>query len=474
MIIREGVNKGMEDATRLMEGLAKAKDRILFEKAYERRGSKTTVRYTMGEMLEGIKDEKVRLMTALMMHNQQEYYDALDETTRLQYVGSFDRWAFPIVRAVFPNLIAHELVSTQPMQGPTSLVFFLKFLYGVTKGTAVAGRDIIENPSTSFTSKEIDSEQLDVGTGAVAQYTGNLAWVPALAGRLQIVTSDGLLVTDDGAGALIGDVNAGGNNTINYSTGAYDVTFSANITAAATIDASYDYDNEGTYLQPETDMVLTSRPVTAQADRIVSKWSLDVQTDYKIVHGLDAEVELVAAQVSEMKYEIDHKIINDLFRISTNVQPAWSRTVGAGVSYTEHKLSFLDSLVQAQNRIYSTTQRAEAEWIVAGVGVCNVIETLPGFKRTGGAIKGRGVHKIGVLNNQWTVYKDSYINTDTYLMGHKGDNMWDTGYIYAPYQMFTQTPTITLTDFLVRKGTWSRYGRMPVDGGFYCTGTITA
>lgn len=468
MIIREGTKQGMHQRSNLMESLMQDKDRVLFQKIYESRGRRTKVRYRMGEMLEGIQDDKIAAQTALLLENQREYYEALDETTRLAYVGSFDRWSFPIVRAIFPNLVAHELVSVQPMDGPTSLVFFLKFIYGVTKGTALAGQDILENPNTDFMSRTIDEEVLGTGDGGTKAYSGSLAWTPVIAGRLTI-TDGTQVIVDTGVGTFSGD----GTGTINYSTGAYAISFTANCVAGASIAATYDYDNEGSSLQAEMDMVLTSSPVTAQADRVVSKWSLDVATDYKIVHGLDAEQELVAAQVSEMKYELDHKVIADLFRIASNVQPVWSGTPASGISRTEHKLSFVDNLVQANNLVYKSSQRAETEWLIGGVDVCSLIESLPGFVGSNEKIQGRGVRKIGTLNNRWTIFKDSYLNDKVYMMGHKGENMWDTGYIYAPYQMFTQTPSVTLTDFLVRKGTWSRYGKKPLDGRFYVTGTIS-
>ena len=53
-------------------------------------------------------------------------------------------------------------------------------------------------------------------------------------------TASGTLnVTDDGDGNLIGDVNAAGTNTIDYQTGAIDVTFSASIATDAEVNISY-------------------------------------------------------------------------------------------------------------------------------------------------------------------------------------------------------------------------------------------
>lgn len=74
---------------------------------------------------------------------------------------------------------------------------------------------------------------VEIGTG-VATYTGNLPGAPVTASTLTL-TDGTLTVTDDGAGNLIGNVGVG-TNTIDYSTGAYDVTFSG---ATSDVTASY-------------------------------------------------------------------------------------------------------------------------------------------------------------------------------------------------------------------------------------------
>ncbi len=88
-----------------------------------------------------------------------------------------------------------------------------------------------------------DTQTSPVATFAVGSYPATFA-EPNIA-RVQNIlitanTAAGTLnVTDDGDGALIGDVNAAGTNTINYQTGAIDVTFSAVIPADTDVTISY-------------------------------------------------------------------------------------------------------------------------------------------------------------------------------------------------------------------------------------------
>ena len=71
------------------------------------------------------------------------------------------------------------------------------------------------------------AEVLGAGDGVLTQFTGTLAAGDCHETTLAITAQTGLSVTDDGNGNLIGNVNPSGNNTINYDTGAFDVTFSS-------------------------------------------------------------------------------------------------------------------------------------------------------------------------------------------------------------------------------------------------------
>ena len=90
-------------------------------------------------LVESIKDEPARYFTAMLLENQQQFMNTLEEDVRIANIGSFEKYVFPIVRAVFPNLIAKDIVSVQPMTGPVSLVFYLDAVYGSNKGTIQAG-----------------------------------------------------------------------------------------------------------------------------------------------------------------------------------------------------------------------------------------------------------------------------------------------------------------------------------------------
>ncbi len=63
-------------------------------------------------------------VTAVLMENQQSHLRQLQEDATLSTnVGSFTKYIFPVLRRVFPNLIANQIVSVQPMNAPVGAVF---------------------------------------------------------------------------------------------------------------------------------------------------------------------------------------------------------------------------------------------------------------------------------------------------------------------------------------------------------------
>jgi len=82
-------------------------------------------------LLEGIdSDQKKDGMARLLENQAKELLREAASSMAGGDVEGFASVAFPIVRRVFGNLIANDLVSVQPMSLPSGLIFFLDFTYG--------------------------------------------------------------------------------------------------------------------------------------------------------------------------------------------------------------------------------------------------------------------------------------------------------------------------------------------------------
>tara|TARA_Y100000310_G_scaffold139777_1_gene139125 strand:- start:6008 stop:7765 length:1758 start_codon:yes stop_codon:yes gene_type:complete len=93
-------------------------------------GAALVTKWESTGLLEGIGDDTARNGMARLLENQAK--ELLRESSSMSGgdVEGFAAVAFPLVRRVFGNLIANDLVSVQPMSLPSGLIFFLDFTYG--------------------------------------------------------------------------------------------------------------------------------------------------------------------------------------------------------------------------------------------------------------------------------------------------------------------------------------------------------
>jgi hypothetical protein len=115
-------------------------------------------------LLEGLDDVKRNNMARLL---ENQAAQLLKETTTMQAgdVEGFASVAFPIVRRVFGNLLAQDLVSVQPMSLPSGLIFFMDFVYSPDSGmlAGATGARLANKKDTSLYGGGVVARQLTGG-----------------------------------------------------------------------------------------------------------------------------------------------------------------------------------------------------------------------------------------------------------------------------------------------------------------------
>lgn len=61
-----------------------------------------------------------------------------------QIAAGPSRISIPLVRRIYPQLIANDLIRVQPLQGPASLVFYLRYRYSSNRGSSNRGSRVSE------------------------------------------------------------------------------------------------------------------------------------------------------------------------------------------------------------------------------------------------------------------------------------------------------------------------------------------
>lgn len=471
-------------------------------------------------LLEGIENPFTRGVMAILIENQFRHMDAksggaLTEAgeTRTDQLTYWTKFIYPVLRKVFPNLIANEIVSVQPMTAPVGAVFFFKYLYGSTKGQVAAGNELISDFNRYYSSEYVDGETAlasasgsEWGPGGAGAYT--LTWKPVRPKDtsvgwkvlVQDQQPDGTVdqeAEDDGSGGFTGDVSAG---AIDYATGAITAfKFTANPTAGNKVVVYYRYNSEFNSQIPEIYLELAMETIKAESRKLKIRWSPEASDDLKAMHGMDAESELVTGISQEATLELDREIVMDLLSMATATTDTWDRAVPSGESEIDWIRRLITVLSGVSNQIHKKTLRAPANFIVTSPEICAVISQLSthgdyrpifstGYAQSptaptdymvrppsyGPMTSDFGIVRVGTLANRWAVYQDPFMTANKILLGLKGRSFMDAGYVWSPYVPLEMTSTFLHPDDQgLRKGLRTRYGKKMLRNEFYGSVTVT-
>lgn len=373
------------------------------------------------------------------------------------------------------------------MQGPSSMVFYLDYLVGTTKGSTATGTayfDARTGPINDefYPSGTVPSENptSTIGTINVAKAIG-VAHTPlrpgSISGTILEETPGSTTFYDDGNGTLILSATTYvATGTVVYGTGIFTFTPASGKTISANgLTVSYDYDTEANDDVPAIDLQLTAATIQAEVRKLRARWSMEAAQNLEKLHGINAESELVGVLAEVIKASIDRRIVNDIYAFANAGSVQWDKAAPAGVPYAEHKLTLIDALIQNSTQVYRATKRAKTNWVLCGTDICNVIESLPMFKADADGLRASsatGARKIGMLQNRWVIIEDPFFPSDRWLTGYRGESFLDSGYVYAPYIPLVTTQTIYLDDFMGRKGAMTQFGVKSTNSNMFATGQI--
>lgn len=437
-------------------------------------------------MLQGIENKFERSTAAVMLENQRLINETMTDTGD---VAQFKRISIPLVRRIYPQLIANKIVSVQPLLGPTGLVYYLRFRYSSNKGAmrgatnngGYPGDDSSSmqqrasgdgNVDIYYTSQFIQNEATttDAGGDTTSVYAG-FEHTPVLAGTIAGTIYDGstaiqTFVVSEGGTFTFANVSGSPSpsvtdGSIDLVTGEMTLTWSADPGENHAV-VSYEYNMECNQDLPEVNLVIENEEIAAKARKLKAVWSYEVQQDLRSQHNLDAEAELTAVLAQEINLEIDREILTDL-RNNAGTVAVWDFNTALGDTIKEKYESLYVKVVELSAVVHRKTLRGGCNWLVTSPEVASIFETATaGFapNPSDGFTSSLGVQYVGTINNRWRLYKDPLFPQGQILAGYKGDSYMDSGYFYCPYVPLTQTPVVLDPEsFCPRKGILTRYGK---------------
>ena len=234
----------------------------------------------------------------------------------------------------------------------------------------------------------------------------------------------------------------------------------------------------------EVSFDLESVTVSVTERKLRAQWSPELAQDVAAFHNIDAEAELTALLSEQVAAEIDREILRDLrkgaawtLRWDYN---GWKRGTSSNplTQYTQKdwNQTLITAINQLSAQIHKSTLRGGANWIVVSSEISAIFDDLEYFHVSNAAPEqdqyNMGIERVGTLAGRYQVYRDPYFPPNTVLIGHKGNSLLDTGYVYAPYVPLQLTPTMyNPFNFTPIKGIMTRYAKKMVNNRFY--GKIT-
>ena len=411
------------------------------------------------EGLDGIGDAHKRMVTAVLLENQEkmlrEEKEFLSEaptnfttssgaTAGLggQTTGAlqgFDPVLISLIRRSMPNLVAYDLAGVQPMNGPTGLIFAMRSRY------------------TSNTGSEALFDEADSGFSGVGT-DGSL-------GNPYTTGSDGASVgfgTDQQRGSNPGVLDPNADHTT-YNVGRGMDTE----TAEALGEAGNDFNEMAFSIEKVT--------VTAKSRALKAEYSLELAQDLKAIHGLNAEAELANILSTEILAEINREVIRTIYKVAesgaqTNVANGGVfdlDTDSNGRWSVEKFKGLIFQIERDANRIAQRTRRGKGNMILCSADVASAL-TMAGVLDYTPALNANlnvddtGNTFAGVLAGKYKVYIDPYSANSAdgqyYVVGYKGTSPYDAGLFYCPYVPLQMVRAVGENTFQPKIGFKTRYG----------------
>lgn len=141
----------VEDAPWIEENTARAtRWQKYFEGKHELKEDPVIKHYRMPEDEVDLLRRKTECLLDNVIVEAENKKGSLMEATASSDIETFTTWALPLIRKIWPRLYANQLVSVQPMKGPTGKAHTLDFTYGTAGGAYSSGTSIYANPDYNY------------------------------------------------------------------------------------------------------------------------------------------------------------------------------------------------------------------------------------------------------------------------------------------------------------------------------------
>ena len=379
--------------------------------------------------------DKMNMMSLLENTGSAQSGKIIGEETLSGDIAKFTPIMMPIVRRVYPALIANEILGVQPMTSPTGFIYALTNRYTGSHDNKI-----------SLTAKGQILHHAAEYAGAIGDtVTGVDASGAAVTGEVVFISKDKfdvLVRLTDPEKKFVAD--------------------GATITAVYSNESTFGKilpDYSGAYLTADGEKLATDMSevgfsidrvsIEAVTRKLKSEYTLEMYDDLMAQHGLNAEEELISLISNEMQIELDREIlkfVNGLAKVGSDTA-AWygvggsdmianTITAGRAMSEIEAYRSLAMRIDLEARDIAVRNKRGAANVIICSPKVVTMLAQLGKFVI---APKDNNLEfdlnngVVGTYDGRFKVICDQFATDDYITLLYKGTNVQDSIGWFCPY-----------------------------------------
>lgn len=355
-------------------------------------------------------------MGLLLENAERDLNQLISEGTLAGDVAQFTPILMPMVRRVYPTLIANELLGIQPMTMPTGFIYALTNQYVGTNNNNAT-------PNAAAVIVELDNVTTKV-EGDTVFTTGKVLFV------------DGKKVLVGGANPAIGDA----------------IEVGVLVTAKYTNEASFRKilkGYTGTYTTAQGEQLgkdmreigfsISKKSVEAKVRALKGRYSVEMYQDLKAQHGLLADEEIMSLMSYEIQAEIDREVVEFVNANSTILADTAftaDSTDGTGRWEIEKYRREVIRISREAAQIGLDTKRGQGNILLVSPRVATMLEQVGKFKvaeQLSNVVAPISGGVAGTFDGRYKVIVDQYATSDYCTVLYKGADRRDAMGFFAPY-----------------------------------------
>lgn len=359
-------------------------------------------------------------MKLMLENTEKEYQRLVSEGTLSGDVAQFTPILMPMVRRVFPTLIANEILGVQPMTMPTGFIYALTNQYigtGASHAATNAGAKIYK------------------AAGATGLAVGDSVEMGTADGTVLYIEGLFHLVTNGTTPLVVGGTLGTSTVAAVYSNEAAFGKIFKNYTGSVTTATA---EALGTGMK-EVGFTIAKKSVEAKSRALKGQYTVEMYQDMKAQHGLLADEEIMSLMSYEMQAEIDRECVDFVNATAAQLSDSTftaSSTDGSGRWAIEKYRTEAIRIAKEATQIGIDTKRGRGNILLVSPKVGTMLEQVGTFKTAtqDSSVKlpiSGGV--AGVFDGQYKVIIDQYATSDYCTVLYKGADRRDALGFFAPY-----------------------------------------